>query len=675
MATILPTVDGTYAGRGAPSASGVAGAGYVKDRPQSVEERYMRARAAMAAHLQTEAEAMAQRASSWPPQLLAPKEHDERASAYDAASTAAAAVDRNGLAGDTVHHARAPASPHRMDGGGRMPNVTGATASASTAADAAHYSPSRRLAGVSQQQQRQHQPPSGSWSGATTLHRPDRSTSPSHSVTAVVVTEALPMNPTDAMSAISSAAASAAAQAAAAFATAERGRSPGYVDTAEATSRPWRSSITYDDRRAAAGDPHMYAGTLSSSAAGGGTAYSECAGCARLRGDVHDLRETVASLEATLARVTFSVRALTNREASLGRPRGERGWEEDDDGAAAHEREGGQHQAHRRHMSSSPSPPPQTSASSWNAASAGANRTPPPKDEYEAELQRSDALRSRAGAAEAQQSERHFQATSPLLRDQQNLVAVKAELRVFEKRMLTSLTKLANRIAAVEGDNATVIETNEALQEALAKTLHELSADKVSRGELKQLVLPIVDTARDITAERVGNIYELLGWPEARVQQAIVSRDPDRITDAVFSSPPLARLVDGLVRTSNDVQGLREELHHLHHIRMVDGPVLGSKQRFLGLAVDDELELRGVRVSQVFAGGPGHLAGFRVGDVITTVNRVHVTCKADFLRVMSSVLPNTVVRITRIGDGRRVADEVEVIAAGELTAGTGAPLY
>jgi hypothetical protein len=328
-------------------------------------------------------------------------------------------------------------------------------------------------------------------------------------------------------------------------------------------------------------------------------------------------------------------------------------------------------------MSSSPSPPPQTSSSSWNAASAGANRTPPPpppKDEYEAELQRSDALRSRAGAAEAQQSERHFQATSPLHRDQQNLVAVKAELRVFEKRMLTSLTKLANRIAAVEGDNATVIETNEALQEALAKTLHELSADKVSRGELKQLVLPIVDTARDITAERVGNIYELLGWPEARVQQAIASRDPDRITDAVFSSPPLARLVDGLVRTSNDVQALREELHHLHHIRMIDGPVLGSKQRFLGLAVEDELELRGVRVSQVFAGGPGHLAGFRVGDVITTVNRVHVTCKADFLRVMSSVLPNSVVRITRIGDGRRVADEVEVIAAGELTAGSGAPL-
>jgi hypothetical protein len=400
----------------------------------------------------------------------------------------------------------------------------------------------------------------------------------------------------------------------------------------------------------------------------------------------------VTSLEATVAKLTFSYRALTNREASAARSHQA---DLQRDTFWANEAES-IHTVGAHGHSPSPPPPAAYGVASPSSGSGGlgdglspssysanhlrsTGRAPdPPRDAFEAELQRSNALRSQASAGDGGQQRngsQHYAASSPMLRDQQNLVAVKAELRVFEKRIVGAMTKLANRLSAVEGDAATLVDSSEALHESVIRAISEVKAEKVSKSDLKPLVLPIVDTARDVTGERVANIYRLFGWPEARVQQAVSSEHPDRITDTIFSSPSLARLVDGLVRTSNDVSSLRDEVHHLHHVRMVDGPTLAPKQRLLGLAVGDEVDLRGVRVTQVFAGGPGHLAGFRVGDIIATVNSVHVTCKRDFLRVMSGVMPNAVVRIGRIPRGRSVVEEIETVATPDESAATAAPLY
>ena len=353
-------------------------------------------------------------------------------------------------------------------------------------------------------------------------------------------------------------------------------------------------------------------------AASNGTSLTLCPGCFQLRLEVSQLKEMVAALTSTVQHLSSQI---ASREA--------------------------------------------VTALDQRSHDVTPTSRPPPADEYEAELVRSSDLRSRAAGVS-------FQPTSPILRDQLASLEIKNDLRTLEQKTILSLTKLANRLAQVEGDAATAIDDTRRLQEELNARLVELQNEKVSKMDLKPLVLPIVDTARDIVGERVSNIYRLLGWPEARVQHAVATGDIDEATDVVFCSPSLGRLVDGLVKNAADIDSLRDEVHYLHHMRMMHGPTLGSKQRLLGLDLSDEPGLKGVRVAQVFAGSPGYLAGFRVGDVITMVNHVHVTSRTDFLRVMSGVLPNTVVRIVRCrGKSNHVqrTEEVEVIATGESSDG------
>ena len=284
---------------------------------------------------------------------------------------------------------------------------------------------------------------------------------------------------------------------------------------------------------------------------------------------------------------------------------------------------------------------------------------PSSADPHTSELARAESLKEQVEGMRA----RPAVSTSAALQDLATKEEVlRIELRVFQKQLLSNLTQLASRLATVEGDVLQNFDELHQLDASVTTRITELANSKLSAVDLKPRVLQILNTTRDESFELTKNLYLLLDLEVPSVQQAVLSSSQVR-RDLVLSTPAIKATFDLVCATAQELKNLKRVVEFGGIMKDANAKTMNLFNLLLGIDVADENSLMGVRVTKVLPGGPCHAAGIHTGDVISKINRIPIQSKADFLRVVANVLPNSVVRLARIPPNRDIGDVVEVVAS------------
>ncbi|KEG14149.1 hypothetical protein DQ04_00601160 [Trypanosoma grayi] len=222
-----------------------------------------------------------------------------------------------------------------------------------------------------------------------------------------------------------------------------------------------------------------------------------------------------------------------------------------------------------------------------------------------------------------------------------------------EEKFITVVTALARRVRRLEVDLESSLEQVRVMEAAAIERDIKLNHTKVGHDELNEAVANALLRGNNAEyANELRNLYRIWDLDPKRVQQALDSADPASCRDLLLSTPLFARVSGTAVKSSTDMLDMLHEEQLLHGVDetlytpQVPSPSWHSssqraRQKFLplhelllGIYLQDEKDLRGVRVTSVPAGSTAAHA-VRPGDVIVQINRITVRSIADVSYVLS----------------------------------------
>lgn len=226
--------------------------------------------------------------------------------------------------------------------------------------------------------------------------------------------------------------------------------------------------------------------------------------------------------------------------------------------------------------------------------------------------------------------------------------------------------QVAARLTQVESDLDTTVSETQKMEVNILNKVAALESSAQKKAEMPAALAEWTRLQRDETLDLCKTLYQFLGLPVHRVQEAVAQRDivaVDRtLKDSniakslMFAAPPPHE------PSSDAADRKRGGGYGGSPPRSDTVGALPLPARMLGVHLVDEPFAPGVRVREVVPGSPAALAGVRPGEYLVAFNRVPLRSTSDAISALATTMAGAVVRVHRVDRTRSKEDVVEVVA-------------